>query len=328
MTKEDLLSEDVIGEAFTIEDTIKRKVLLANMGDRAAQLKCAKGFNSILKAFNDELDAAKKQEKENIIRARGTVDGITNFTGISTQLKCGKWIAGDSGIFARNPNPYFEDHLACYHPIFPVGRMRNLQTGEEQIKLRYRGRSESEWREITIAKSVVASQQKIIALSDYGISVNSENAKWLVTYLSDMENLNSDIIRLSYSSSKLGWVSSGSRQCFVPYLADKIEFDGNVRFRQLYGSIRSCGDTDEWLTYMRRLRASGRLEIKIMIAASLASVLIGPCGTLPFIVDLWGDTEGGKTVTLMVHMGRPGKQRLYRRLQNDRYSAGSKGRHA
>ena len=37
-----------------------------------------------------------------------------------------------------------------------------------------------------------------------------------------------------------------------------------------------------------------------MLAASFASVLVSPLGVLPFIVDLWGETEGGKTVTLML----------------------------
>lgn len=37
-----------------------------------------------------------------------------------------------------------------------------------------------------------------------------------------------------------------------------------------------------------------------MLAASFASVLIHQIGALPFFVDLWGETEGGKTVTLML----------------------------
>ena len=45
---------------------------------------------------------------------------------------------------------------------------------------------------------------------------------------------------------------------------------------------------------------SGRMEIKFYLAASFASVLVGLLGTLPFIVDLWGDTEGGKSVDMML----------------------------
>lgn len=42
------------------------------------------------------------------------------------------------------------------------------------------------------------------------------------------------------------------------------------------------------------------MEIKFLLAASFASVLVKVLGGLPFFVDLWGETEGGKTVTLMV----------------------------
>lgn len=38
----------------------------------------------------------------------------------------------------------------------------------------------------------------------------------------------------------------------------------------------------------------------MMMAASFASVLLELVDALPFFVDLWGDTEGGKTVTLML----------------------------
>jgi hypothetical protein len=37
-----------------------------------------------------------------------------------------------------------------------------------------------------------------------------------------------------------------------------------------------------------------------MLAASFASILVKPLNALPFFVDLWGETEGGKSVALMV----------------------------
>lgn len=55
-----------------------------------------------------------------------------------------------------------------------------------------------------------------------------------------------------------------------------------------------------WLEHIRSLRRSGRMEVKFLLAAAFASVLLQPLGGLPFFVDLWGETEGGKTVSLMV----------------------------
>ena len=37
-----------------------------------------------------------------------------------------------------------------------------------------------------------------------------------------------------------------------------------------------------------------------MLAASFSSVLVYPLGGLPYFVDLWGESEGGKSVATMV----------------------------
>lgn len=42
------------------------------------------------------------------------------------------------------------------------------------------------------------------------------------------------------------------------------------------------------------------MEAKFLLAASFSSVLVQILGGLPFFVDLWGETEGGKTVSLML----------------------------
>ena len=127
------------------------------------------------------------------------------------------------------------------------------------------------------------------------MAVTSENAKSLVRYLSDVENLNDNEIKVQHSTSKLGWVKGD----FIPYDTN-IVFDGDGRFRYLFDSVQERGSETIWLKHMTELRKTGRAEVKFMLAASFASVLVGLLGGLPFFVDLWGETEGGKTVSLMV----------------------------
>ena len=138
---------------------------------------------------------------------------------------------------------------------------------------------------------MISSASKIVALSKLGVAVTSENAKLLVKYLSDVENLNDEDIPVQMSSSKLGWIGDG----FIPYDTE-IVFDGDMQFRQVFESIRQHGNKNDWMNYVRALRKTGRIEVKFLLAASFASVLVGQIDTLPFIVDLWGETEGGKTV--------------------------------
>ena len=142
---------------------------------------------------------------------------------------------------------------------------------------------------------MITSASKIVQLSKLGVSVTSENAKLLVKYLSDVENLNDDDIPVQKSTSKLGWIG----QDFIPYDTDII-FDGDMQFKQLYESIGSYGNKQMWMDHVLELRKSGRMEIKFFLAASFASVLVGMTGALPFIVDLWGETEGGKSVAMML----------------------------
>ncbi len=289
MTEVELLSPETMAELFDQEDRLLRADMIAKMTVRAKQLKCKTTFEGLVKEY-------QKVEREELKKERASVAIIENLTNFSDcpydQMACGSWIATDEKVYKQNPLG-FNDILACYHPIMPVERTRNLETGEEQIKLAYK--RSGKWESITVPKTQVASASQIVSLAGKGIAVTSETAKFLVQYLADVENLNDDFINLKYSTSKLGWNKAG----FLPYDTE-IEFDGGSRFDQIFHSIGMHGDRDAWFNHVLELRKSGRAEIKIMMAASFASVLIDKIGALPFFVDLWGETEGGKTVTLMV----------------------------
>lgn len=288
MSKQEILSEHTLTEVFDEEDEIQRAILIVELSERAKQLKVKSQLDTLIRAF-------KKVDRQIAKRKRqvSLVENWTNFTGPYDNMQCGSWIASDDGIYKGNSDNGTLDILACYHPIIPVERMKNLETGEEQLKLAYK--RNNRWQEIIVPKIMVTSSSKIVALSGRGISVTSENAKHLVRYLSDVENLNDEYINVQYSSSKLGWIGGG----FLPY--DKeIIFDGDTRFKQLFESIHEDGNKQLWYSHVRELRSSGRIEIKFLLAASFASVLLQPLGSLPFFVDLWGETEGGKTVTLML----------------------------
>lgn len=284
-----ILEDAVFIELFEIQDPIERSRRKVNLMSRAKQLGVKSAFEEILKGYNQADREMKKEERKN--HSICTLDNYTNFTGPYDKMFCGAWIADDRGVFAQNSGGV--DEVACYHPILPIERLKNLETGEEQIKIAYR--RNNRWHEIVVPKIQITSASKIVSLSGRGIAVTSENAKLLVKYLADVENGNDDYIDVQYSTSKLGWIGDG----FIPYDAD-IVFDGDNRFKQTFESVTPCGSEEIWLEHVKELRASDRMEVKFLLAASFASVLIQIVGGLPFFVDLWGETEGGKTVTLMV----------------------------
>jgi len=80
---------------------------------------------------------------------------------------------------------------------------------------------------------------------------------------------------------------------------DNLTFDGDRFDSHTFNAVGSLGSFDEWKRIMLELRASSEVG-RIILATSFASALIEPCGLLPFILHVWGGTENGKSVGLMV----------------------------
>ena len=222
LTAETILSKSILEEVFDQEDELYKAELLASLGLRASELRVKTEFKELVAAYKRVEKEIKKQESAKKIPS--LLENWTNFSGPYDNMKCKSWIASDSGIYQYNPNPAAPDLLACYHPILPIERLKNLETGEEQIKLAYK--RSGRWEEIIVPKTLITSANKIVALSARGVAVTSENAKHLVRYLSDVENLNDENIQVQYSTGKLGWI----KNTFVPYDTD-ILFDGDSRFK-------------------------------------------------------------------------------------------------
>ena len=283
MTAEDVYSDETLDEVFSDEDEIHKAKVLLTLEDRAAQLGVKTKFTKMVSAYKKVERQLQQAAKKKPLQS---LDNWTNFDGPYDRMYCGSWIAREDGIWVQDTGR--PDVVVCYHPILPVERLKNLETGEEQLKLAYK--RNGKWEEIIVPKTLVTSANKIVALSGRGIAVTSENAKLLVRYLSDVENLNEKYISVQYSSSKLGWIRGG----FLPYDTE-IVFDGDSRFKQAFESIQEHGCRERWYDHVKELRATGRIELKFMLAASFASVLLPILGGLPFFVDLWGEKEGVKT---------------------------------
>lgn len=288
--KDSILSEAVFEEIFEEEDLIKRSYLIADLSLKAKDLNVKGQFDMILKAHEKALKEEKTRTTFSMSGGRMTEFIIPEEKDYQN-MYCGSWFATETGIVSYNVMGL--EQRASRQPILPVDRLENIETGEEQIVLAFK--RDHRWKEVSVVKDVVASANKIVALSKYGLAVTSENAKYLVRYLNDVEALNNDDIPLRQSSSKLGWHGND----FLPY-EGSIIFDGDSRFKSIFEAVHEHGSEDAWLEHVKAIRKTGRIEAKFLLAASFASVLVKLLGVLPFFVDLWGETEGGKSVTLML----------------------------
>lgn len=219
----------------------------------------------------------------------------TDFTGQEMELDCGGWSASDTGIYGTDKMGF--EIVACYHPIMPVQRLINVDTREHKVMLAYR--LSRRWDTVIVDRSVISDSRSIIGLSRYGIMVNSETGKALVRYLADVEQLNYDLIPEVSSVGRLGWIEGYG---FSPY-EEELVFDGEETYRTRFESIQEHGSREKWLDCVRAVRSGktpGNVVARIVLAASFASVLVGPCHCLPFFVHLWGGSETGKSLSLVL----------------------------
>lgn len=248
-----------------------------------ASSKNFKGFKGMYKKYVLSL----KERSDTVY-----VENVTSFTGQPMELNAGMWEAGDDRIYRKNG--YNGTDVACPHPIMPIERLVNIDTGEEKLKLAFR--KGTLWRKLIVSKIVLANSNKVTELAGSGVAVTSQNARAFVEYISDLENLNYDTIPERKCIGRLGYIQD---EGFSPYV-DGLVFDGDANFSAMFQTVHSYGTKKEWMETASIVRNMS-VTAKIVLAASFASVLVKPLGALSFFVHLWGvDSGTGKTVALMV----------------------------
>lgn len=262
-------------------DSFKRKQLLEKADLEAKQAGFGK-FRSTYKEY-----AASRDEKK-------AFDGIDNYTDVDGQpltLITGEWTVDESGV---HHSVGMGDEYACRCPVYITRIFENIDDGTSCVELYYKtylGRT----RQLIIKCSQYANPKELVKLSDMGLGINLRMAQVLSDYLNDIYAANLNIIPHTPSVGRLGWISEKE---FSPYM-DGLVFDGGLEYESAFKAVHCAGSEELWLAAARHFRHES-IAAHIVLAASFASVLIKPLGTLPFFVHLWGvDSGTGKTVALM-----------------------------
>lgn len=280
---EQLMSFELL-EQIHDNEPLTANMLLALAENRAAKLGNKTKFKKQVKLF------LQNKAKTGGNSAKGN---RTNFTNQPFSLQCGEWTTDDNGVYreVQTANGGVRTEYASHIPIIPVERLENRETHKTSITLLY-GNALNKRR--TVEKSVISNSRLIVSLSDYGVDVTSESAKHLVNYLNTVINKNGDIIPRLESVSRLGWQG----QDFIPYDGNAVLDNADEAAELVAAVSQQAGTLEEWADYIRPLRENS-LYLRLVLAASFASVLIEKVNALPFVLHLWGGTGSGKTVALM-----------------------------
>lgn len=231
----------------------------------------------------------KEKESTTASDVQNETSGYFDFKGQPLTLASGRYLQNGDSICIDDKWGF---EVVCSHPIIPTRRFVNIETGKESLEISFK---RERWKSVIVEKGKLANSATIIQLADHGVSVTSETARNMVKYLSYIDDLNREIIPIEQMSSHLGWVDG---EGFVPYV-DGVEYDGQDTFLQMYKTIHEKGSFEAWLSEIKRIRAAGYIQSRIVMAASFASVLISRFDALPFFVHLWSSKSGtGKTVAM------------------------------
>lgn len=259
--------------------------------ERMAELSKAlkvNGFRKMYQAYRKSM----RTEKE-----RQDIANVSQFDDQEIEMRTGEWQADETGVYRYGA--YGEIEYACTHPIAPVERLKNIDTGEQKVRIKYRrgnNPASRSWSELLVDYDTISNARNIVNLAKMGVSVTSgRRAQNLVDFLADVMDVNYDDIPERKSVSIMGWNQEG----FTPYV-EGIEFDGNPAFQRTFSAITQVGSYEKWIEAAREVR-NYSVTARIVLAASFAAPLIKPIGILPFFVHLWGAESGtGKTVSGMV----------------------------
>jgi len=283
LTAEDFMDKKIYEWLYSIQDSFFQQQMIAKAEERVNEI----GF----KRFNKMWRAVVESKKKNNMVVPG--NNITLFPDQPKQVFCGKYKCDDSGISYIGRMGDTVD--VCSHPILPVKRIIDIDSNAEKLDIAYsRG---GRWRNIIVGRENLASAQKIIQLARNGIAVNSENAKEIVKYITEIESMNYEQMDVQNSTEHLGWLVNGG---FAPF-CDGVVYGGESgEFARIFDGFTGCGEYDKWIEIARSVRSGKSIPARIALAASFAAPIVSLCGALPFFVHLWGTQGCGKTVGLML----------------------------
>lgn len=294
-TKEQFMDEDAPfdwlyqqrGDRYQFSKTLAKVQMIAK----------SLGVVGFTKMWNEYVVSRESKTVDVTVRA-------TEFPDQPLQLQAGKYRCDETGVSYLGFMG--EEIQVISHPLLPVQRLENLDTNEQKIQLAYIRSPQEGWKTVIVPKKVVASAQRIIELAGVGIAVNSENAKEVVKYLSDLESINYADIPLQRAISHMGWLDDG--KTFIPY-SNNVVYDGeNAEGKARFADFRQHGSEQKWMDLVREVRNGPSIPCRIALAASFAAPLIEPTNGLCFFVHFWGTQGCGKTVGLMLAgsvWGRP-----------------------
>lgn len=205
----------------------------------------------------------------------------------------------------------------CRRPIIIAGKTFSVEEKTYKVILSYMN-SSGKWKTLpATSAAVIANKSKIIDLAELGLPVTSSNATHLVDFLDAFNAQNEKICNMTYTVPRCGWYRFNDTDFFIDPRRECIMTDDdkkvNVRVdsqSQFASSLKQRGSLKAWKRAYELAKKSP--VARIILAASVASILLKILGERNFLLYIHAPTRAGKTTALYLGASAIGNDKMIR----------------
>lgn len=205
----------------------------------------------------------------------------------------------------------------CRRPIIIAGKTFSVEEKTYKVILSYMN-SSGKWKTLpATSAAVIANKSKIIDLAELGLPVTSSNATHLVDFLDAFNAQNEKICNMTYTVPRCGWYRFNDTDFFIDPRRECIMTDDdkkvNVRVdsqSQFANSLKQRGSIKVWKRAYELAKKSP--VARIILAASIASILLKILGERNFLLYIHAPTRAGKTTALYLGASAIGNDKMIR----------------
>ena len=196
------------------------------------------------------------------------------------------YLISDSGILDVNKQKFAMRSLCFISKIYYEFDSVDGRKTFYQMTARINHR----WNRFEVPAELVKESRSVATtLSKCGVEIDSNGAKYAVSFFNDFNSINEDSIPHVHRFSKTGW---HDKQFIIP----RKDFDFEVNAGTSTSYIYTKGSRVDSLNLI--IDARKHNIIRTMIDSALSATIIGKINCNNFVVNFWGRSGFGKTASL------------------------------
>ena len=206
----------------------------------------------------------------------------------------------------------------CRRPVIITGKTYSVEEKIYKLTLSFMT-SGGKWKRLPpTEKAIIFNKNKLVDLANADLPVTSSNATHLVDYLDAFNALNESSLPLTYNVSRCGWHNFDGKDCFVDPRRELSVTTEEKNISVKVDDVRSdfakhlkqVGSLTQWKKIYKL--AKKYPVARLIVAASVAPILLRILGERNFLLYIYAPTRAGKTTALYLGASAVGSEKIIR----------------